>query len=89
MRRAPNIRTAAGDFAFLALAVIAGWLGAPWTYFGLLLAGAALAWWWTRRPALAAMQLQRRITQSALALAMLAGVLALFYWIGLMLGGHT
>jgi len=89
MRRSPNIRTAAGELAFLVLALIAGWAGAAWSYFALLLAGTVFVWWWTRRAALAAMPLRRRITQSALALVMLVVVLALFYWIGRMLGGHN
>lgn len=89
MRRSPNIRTAAGELACLVLALIAGWAGASWSLFGLLLAGTVLVWWWTRRAALAAMPLRRRIIQTALALMMLGVVLALFYWIGLMVGGHT
>jgi len=87
--RRPNIRSASVDLAFLLAALIAGWAGATLAVAGLVFAGAAAAWWGTRRAALAAMAPRRRITQSALALLMLAGVLALFYGLGLMLGGHT
>jgi hypothetical protein len=88
MRR-PNIRSAAVDFGFLAVSFIAGLAGASWPVAALLYFVAALVWWWTRREALAQMALGVRLTQSVIALVMLATVMAIFYWIGLALGGHT
>jgi len=88
MRRTPNIRTAGVDLAFLLIAHIAGWLDAPLWSVGAIIAAAIGAWWWTRRNALGQMTPARRLIQSAIALTMLAGVLALFYWIGLTFGGH-
>jgi len=85
----PNIRTAGVDLAFLAVALIAGLLNAPLWGAGAIIAAAIGAWWLTRRGALARMSAQNRLVQSAIALIMLAGVLALFYWIGLTFGGHT
>jgi len=85
----PNIRTAGVDLAFLVVALIAGWLNAPIWGAGALIVAAIAAWWFTRRDALARMSPQNRLVQGAIALAMLAGVLALSYWIGLTFGGHT
>jgi hypothetical protein len=87
--RRPNIRSAAVDFGFLAVVLIAGLAGASWPVASLVFVAAALAWWWTRRNALAQMALRVRLTQSAMALLMLAAVMALFFWIGLIFGGHT
>jgi lipopolysaccharide export LptBFGC system permease protein LptF len=42
-----------------------------------------------RRNSLAALPLAQRFVQGAIALVMIAVVLGLAYWIGLMLGGHT
>lgn len=89
MTRKPNIRTAGVDLAFLVIALVAGWLNAPLWGAGAIIAAAIGVWWFTRQNALARMSPQNRLVQSAIALAMLAGVLALFYWIGLTFGGHT
>ncbi|MGE0742415.1 MAG: hypothetical protein AB7O98_13825 [Hyphomonadaceae bacterium] len=88
MRR-PNIASAGVDLAFAALALIAGALGASLMAAGTIFAGAALLWAWTRRGPLSRMDMRQRATNSALALAMLAAVLGVAYWIGLGLGGHT
>ncbi len=88
MQRRPNIASAASDFALALLALIAGFLGAPLVFAVLLFAAAVTVWGWTRRRALAAMPAGRRSTQGAIALAMIAVVLALAYWIGLATGGH-
>lgn len=88
MRR-PNIASAGADLAFALLALIAGLAGAPLLYAALVFAGAVIVWAWTRRAALARMAWPQRVTNGALALAMLAVVLGLAYWMGLMLGGHT
>lgn len=87
--RKPNIRSAAADFGFLAVSLIAGLAGAAWPVALLVCALATLTWWWTRRAALAQMPLRVRLTQSAIALVMLAALLGIFYWIGLAFGGHT
>jgi hypothetical protein len=87
--RKPNIRSAAVDFGFLAVVLIAGLMGASWPGAALIFAAAALIWSWTRRNALAQMTFRVRLTQSAIALFMLAAVMGLFYWIGLVFGGHT
>lgn len=89
MSKKPNIRSAATDFVFVAIALAAGWAGAAAVWFAVIFAVATLAWWWTRRAALSAMSPRTRLTQSAIALLMLAAVLGLFYWMGLMFGGHT
>ena len=88
MRR-PNIRSAAADFGFLAIAFVAGLTGASWPVALLIFGASVVTWWWMRRQALAQMALRTLLAQSAIALAMLATVLAIFYWIGLALGGHT
>jgi hypothetical protein len=89
MMRKPNIRSAAVDFGFLAVVFIAGLAGLSWSVALILYAVSALAWWWTRREALAQMPIRTRLTQSAIALLMLAAVMGIFYWIGLALGGRT
>jgi hypothetical protein len=87
--RKPNISSAATDFGFLAIALVAGLAGAGWPVAALLYLAAVATWWWTRRGALARLDLRARLTQSAIALLMLAVVMGIFYWIGLMLGGHS
>jgi hypothetical protein len=87
--RRPNIRSAGVDLAFAAAALILGWTGAPATYVAGAFLAASAAWAWTRQEQLARMTLAQRVTNGALALAMLAVVLGLAYWIGLALGGHT
>lgn len=88
MRR-PNIASAGADLAFAVLSLVAGVLGAPAPYAALVFGASVLVWAWTRRRALARMNWRQRVTNGALALAMLAVVLGLAYWIGRMLGGHT
>lgn len=89
MSRRPNIASAGWDFAFAVLALIAGWLGASLPYaIGVFLA-ASVAWAWLRRNSLAALPVMQRFVQGAIALVMIAVVLGLAYWVGLMLGGHT
>jgi hypothetical protein len=87
--RRPNIASAGADLAFALLALVTGWIGAPIWHAALVFAGAAIVWAWTRRSVLGRMAWLQRVTNGALALAMLAVVLGLAYWIGLMLGGHT
>ncbi len=87
--RKPNIRSAVADFGFLAVIFVAGLAGAAAPVALLIFAVALITWWWTRRAALAQMALRTRLTQSALAILMLAAVMGLFYWIGLALGGHV
>jgi len=77
------------DLAFVVIAAVAGWAGASPLLAAGLFGAAVIAWGWTRRTALAAMPLRRRIINIAVALVMLLAVLGLFYWIGLMLGGHS
>lgn len=89
MQRRPNIASAGWDFAFAILALIAGWLGASLPYAFGVFAAAVIAWAWMRRNSLAALPLTQRFVQGAIALVMIAVVLGLAYWIGLMLGGHT
>ncbi len=87
MRR-PSIASGGADLAFAALALIGGWLGATPAQAALIFLAAVAVWAWTRRRVLAGMALARRAANSALALAMIAVVLSLAYWMGLMLGGH-
>jgi hypothetical protein len=87
--RRPNIASAGADLAFALLALVAGWVGANFAVAALVFLSAALVWGWTRRGVLGRMAWPQRVTNGALALAMLAIVLGLAYWIGLMLGGHT
>lgn len=89
MMRKPNIRSAAADLAFAAVAFVLGLLGQPLATAVLAFLAAVLVWGWTRRQALAQMNWRRRAINGGVALAMLAVVLGLFYWIGLTFGGHT
>lgn len=89
MARKPNLAAAGADFAFAALALLAGVLGAPPVYAAMVAVGAVAAWVWTRRAALGAMPASRRVTNSALALVMILAVLAISYWLGLVIGGHA
>ena len=89
MQRRPNIGSAGSDLAFALLALIAGWVGlAPVFAFGVF-AAAVSSWGWTRRRPLMALPLGARLTQGAIAIAMIAVVSGVAYWIGLGLGGHT
>jgi hypothetical protein len=87
--RKPNIRSAAADLVFAAVAFVLGLAGVSIAYAALTFFGAAAVWAWTRREALARMDWRMRATNSALALGMLAVVLGLLYWIGLTFGGHN
>ncbi len=89
MQRRPNPSAALSDFVFAGAAFAAGWVGAPAAIAFVLGAGAIIAWWWTRRHTLAAMAPARRFSQGLLAVGMIAAVLGLAYWIGLLVGGHT
>jgi uncharacterized iron-regulated membrane protein len=89
MQRRPNIGSAGTDFGFALLALVAGWIGLPTFYAAIVVVGALAAWVWTRRRPLAAMSMQQRLVQGAIAVVMIAVVLAIAYWIGLALGGHT
>lgn len=88
-RRRPNIGSAGSDLAFALLALIAGWIGLSPVFAAMVFVGAVAVWAWTRRRPLMAMPLNARLTQGAIAIAMIAVVLALAYWIGTLLGGHT
>jgi hypothetical protein len=88
MARRPNIGSAGSDLAFALLALIAGWAGLSPLFAVMVFVGAVTAWGWTRRRPLMAMPLRARLTQGAIAIAMIAMVLGLAYWIGTILGGH-
>jgi hypothetical protein len=87
-QRRPNIGSAGSDLAFALLALIAGWAGLSPLFAVMVFVGALAAWGWTRRRPLMAMPLTTRLTQGAIAIAMIAVVLGLAYWIGTILGGH-
>jgi hypothetical protein len=87
--RKPNMRGGMVDLGMALVALLAGLAGAPYWAAALVFALAVGVWWWTRRNALARLELRARLTQSAAALAVLAIVLGLFYWLGLQFGGHT
>ncbi|MBK8542842.1 MAG: hypothetical protein IPL62_04265 [Caulobacteraceae bacterium] len=88
MQRRPNIGSAGSDLAFALLALIAGWVGlAP--IYAILAFACAVASWAGRGGAVAQMPLKSRLTQGAIAVAMIAVVTGVAYWIGLALGGHT
>ncbi|MEZ5955930.1 MAG: hypothetical protein R3C27_01775 [Hyphomonadaceae bacterium] len=89
MQRRPNIGSAGSDLGFALLALISGWVGLAPIFPVLVFATAVASWAWTRRRPLMAMPLNTRLTQGAIAIAMIAVVLALAYWIGLGIGGHT
>ncbi|MGE0596718.1 MAG: hypothetical protein AB7P07_10135 [Hyphomonadaceae bacterium] len=88
MRR-PSIASAGVDLAGLAVAFAAGLFGGGVWVAAAVLAAALALWGWTRRRALAAMPLNRRMANGAIAIIMIGVVLALFYWIGLLVGGHA
>ncbi len=77
------------DLGLALAALLGGWAGAPLAAAGALFLVAVAIWGWTRRRALARLALRERLLQSAVALAMLAVVLGIFYFLGLSLGGHT
>jgi hypothetical protein len=87
--RKPNFAAAGADFAFAAVALVAGWLAASPVYLAMVLVGALATWAWTRRAALGRMPAMERVTNGAIALVMIIAVLAFSYWLGLVLGGHT
>ncbi|MBY0564959.1 MAG: hypothetical protein K2P58_12330 [Hyphomonadaceae bacterium] len=89
MPRRPNIRSAGVDLALAAAALIAGLAGVPASYAAAGFALAVAIWAATRWGALARMEPMQRLTNTAVALAMLAVVLGGAYWFGLMVGGHT
>lgn len=89
MQRRPNIGSAGSDLVFALLALIAGWVGFAPIYAILAFACAVTSWGWTRRRPLAQLPLSSRLTQGAIAVAMIAVVTGVAYWIGLALGGHT
>lgn len=89
MQRRPNIGSAGSDLAFALLALIAGWVGLAPLFAVLVFACATASWAWTRRHPLMQLKLRSRLTQGAIAIAMIAVVSGVAYWIGLALGGHT
>jgi len=89
MQRRPNIGSAGSDLGFALLALISGWVGLAPIFPVLVFVAAVASWAWTRRRPLKAMPLNRRLVQSAIAIAMIAVVVAIAYWIGLGIGGHT
>lgn len=89
MARRPNLTVAGADFAFAVLAFASGWLGAPLGYAALVFLGATGVWAWTRRAALRAMAPAHLLTNTALALAMMAVVLGGAYWLALLLRGQA
>lgn len=89
MARRPNLAAAGADFAFAALALVAGVFAAPPIYLAMVLVGALATWGWTRRRSLGPMPMAQRVTNGAIALAMIVAVLAISYWIGLIVGGHA
>jgi hypothetical protein len=89
MQRRPNIGSAGADLAFALLALIAGWVRLAPMYLAMVIVGSLAAWVWTRRRALAAMSMRQRLVQGAFAVALIAVVLTIAYWIGLALGGHN
>lgn len=86
--RKPNFAAAGADFAFAALALVAGWLAASPIYLAMVVTGALATWGWTRRAALGRMPMGQRVTNGAIALVMIVAVLAISYWLGLAMGGH-
>jgi hypothetical protein len=87
--RKPNLAAAGADFGFAVLALVLGWIGTPLAGFALCLLAAMAAWASLRWPALSAMALSTRLTNTALALLMIGAVLGVAYWLGLALGGHN
>jgi len=86
--RKPNIASAGVDLAGLVAALVLGLIGGTLWHAGALFVVVLALWGWTRRRALGAMTPVRRVTNGAVAVVMLGGVLGLFYWIGLAVGGH-
>lgn len=82
------MRGGMADLGLALVALLAGVAGAPVWGAALVFALSIGVWWWTRRHALARLDARARLIQSAAALAVLAVVLGLFYWLGLQLGGH-
>lgn len=89
MARRPNIGSAGSDLVFALMALIVGWAGFAPIYAFLVFGGALVAWAMSRRRPLMKLPLASRLTQGAIAVVMIAAVLALAYWIGTLLGGHS
>lgn len=89
MQRRPNIASAGSDLAFALLALIAGWTGLTPLFAVLVFVCATASWAWTRRRPLMQLRPRSRLTQGAIAVAMIAVVTGVAYWIGIALGGHT
>jgi hypothetical protein len=89
VQKRPNIGSAGSDLAFALLTLVTGWAGFSVAFAVMVFACAVASWGWTRRRPLMALPLRSRLTQGAIAIAMIAVVSTLAYWIGLALGGHT
>jgi hypothetical protein len=76
------------DFAFAAIAFVAGWSGASVWTAALVGLAAAIAWAWMRRRTLVGMAPARLAASTAVALAVLAIVLGGAYWLGLTIRGN-
>lgn len=85
--RRPNAGAALADLAFAVLAFASGWAGAPIAFAGLVFLGAATVWGWTRREVLGRMSPSQRWGSGAMALAIIAVVLGVSYWLGLQVRG--
>lgn len=85
--RQPNLAVAAIELGFIVLALALGRVTGHWGAYALAAAAAAIYWAWTRRAQLAAMSRPKAVTQGALAIALLLGILAAAFWIGLLWRG--
>ena len=85
--RRPNFTYAAAELGFILVSGALGYVYADWVYFvGIAAAGMAY-WLFTRRNALASMSLNQRFIQGAIAIAMMIGILAIAFAVGLMIKG--
>jgi len=85
--RRPSFAIAAIELGFIAASFAAGWASGAWPMFAGV-AGLAIGYWaWTRRNALASMNILQRVVQGGLGVAMLLVVLGGAFALGLAIRG--
>ena len=87
--RRPNTRVAAVEVAFVFLSGVAGAMAEPWWWAGIFALGNVAHWGWSRREDILRIAPERRPAQIGLALGLIAGVHAIAYGLGSLIGGVT
>jgi hypothetical protein len=85
--RRPNLTNAALEFGFVIAALICGAFGAPFWVAGIVAFAMLAHWSWSRRVALNKLKLGKWAIQSLISIAVIIGVLAGAYALGLAIHG--